>query len=157
MAGDINDFSSSIPDAASSTPTSRVLDILTGAAGGAAPRLRNVMERVPQAQRFTAWFDRNRNGRNDGPAGREATAIDHVLVSPTLWELVRAVQFDTSTPASADLSDHWPIIVDFGPPRVSTASLAQDQPGVTERSVAARLLGPGLAIVPLFLLALSIA
>ena len=55
--GDVNDFSADPPDAAGSTPTSRVLKILEGTVDGAdgGPVLRNVMERVPQSERITSW------------------------------------------------------------------------------------------------------
>ena len=54
--GDINDFSIDPPDAASSDPTSMVLDMLAGTLPSsvsvpgitATPRLYNVMEKMPQ-------------------------------------------------------------------------------------------------------------
>jgi hypothetical protein len=61
--GDINDFSVDPPDAASSKPISRVLQILTGTLPSAVgrsipglsstPRLYNVMEKMPQASSHT--------------------------------------------------------------------------------------------------------
>lgn len=119
VAGDINDYSAAVPDAVSSKPTSRVLQILTdglpgGASGASAVRLRNVMALVPQAERYTGWWDRDGDDRDDGVAGGEFTAIDHVLVPPELWDLITDVTFDHEVRAEARLSDHWPIVVTFG-------------------------------------------
>lgn len=64
-----------------------------------------------QGQRFTSSFDGNRDGRVDG------TAIDHILVSKGLWDIVSEVDIVHEAPAGVDgelLSDHWPIYVTFG-------------------------------------------
>lgn len=34
-----------------------------------------------QDQRYTSWFDRDGDNRDDGLSGRENSAIDHILVS----------------------------------------------------------------------------
>lgn len=59
-------------------------------------------------------FDRDRDNIDDGLRGNENSAIDHVLLSPGLWERVADVRFIRDAPAAADggaLSDHWPIVV----------------------------------------------
>lgn len=61
-------------------------------------------------------FDRNRDGDDDGLAGRENSAIDHVLLSPGLWGRVAGVRFIRDAPPGVSgeaLSDHWPIVVEL--------------------------------------------
>lgn len=78
--------------------------------------------RADEATAFDAlWrrcrFDRNRDGDDDGLAGRENSAIDHVLLSPGLWGRVADVRFIRDAPpgvAGEALSDHWPIVVTLG-------------------------------------------
>ena len=88
----------------------------------ASPQLRNVMQKIPQDQRYTAWYDRDRDDVDGGVANGEASAIDHVLVSPRLWQLMSEVRIDHGVPASKGLSDHWPLLVTFGQAETPHAS-----------------------------------
>ena len=72
-----------------------------------------------QDQRYTAWYDRDRDNTDDGTSGGENSAIDHILVSEKLWGLVSEVDIIHEAPAGVQgevLSDHWPVIVTFGAP-----------------------------------------
>jgi exonuclease III len=101
-----------VPDAINSKPTSRVLNILKGVgASDGAPTLTTVMSSVAQTERYTNWFDKNSDGVDQGTAGLEHSAIDHVLASPGVAGKITGVTYDHSVPASARVSDHWPIIV----------------------------------------------
>lgn len=111
VLGDVNDFDSAAPDAAGNRPTSRVLDLLKDLVPEAAgDELVNVCATLPQAERFTDWYDRDDDGLDDGAA--EHSQIDYVLVSRGLADRVRYVAIAHTTPAGV-VSDHWPIVVDF--------------------------------------------
>lgn len=72
-----------------------------------------------QDQRYTAWYDKNRDNRDDGTSGGENSAIDHILVTQKLWDLVSVVDIIHEAPAGVAgevLSDHWPLLVAFGEP-----------------------------------------
>jgi hypothetical protein len=74
---------------------------------------------IVQDQRFTAWYDKDRDNKDDGAGGGENSAIDHVLVSQKLWDLVSEVDIIHEAPVGVGgeaLSDHWPIVVTFGTP-----------------------------------------
>ncbi len=44
----------------------------------------NVAGSIPQSERYTYWYDENRNGIDDGP--EEHSMIDHMYVSRGLAE-----------------------------------------------------------------------
>jgi endonuclease/exonuclease/phosphatase family metal-dependent hydrolase len=114
VLGDVNDFDGTVPDVAGSAPISGVLGLLKDLDPAAAgDELVNVCAGVPQSDRYTNWYDRDRDGIDDGT--RERSQIDHVLVSRGLAARVSAVSIDHSAP-SGSVSDHWPIVVDFAVP-----------------------------------------
>lgn len=122
VLGDVNDFDGTVPDVAGSAPISDVLGLLKDLDPAAAgDELVNVCAGVPQSDRYTNWYDRDRDGIDDGT--RERSQIDHVLVSRGLAARVSAVSIDHSAP-SGSVSDHWPIVVDFAVP----ASVASTSP-----------------------------
>jgi hypothetical protein len=86
-----------------------------------------------QDQRYTSWFDRDRDNRDDGTGGGENSAIDHVLVSQKLWDVISGVDIIHEAPAGVSgeaLSDHWPILVTFGTPgQVAQAYVSGDVSG----------------------------
>jgi exonuclease III len=138
VLGDLNDYSPDPLDAAGNVPKSRVLKILEGTVNPSCgadskpmfglgndsglgalrePRLRNIMQLIPKDARYTAWYDRDRDGVNDGVARGELSAIDHILVSEALWERVVDVRVENEMSGIEEarlLSDHWPVIVTFG-------------------------------------------
>lgn len=111
VLGDFNNFDGS-PDSIdnnNSTPISTVLgDIRAMSPTDATDDLTNAASLAPKANRFTSWFDRNRNEVVD--SADEFTSIDHVLMSPELVPLVEVVEFphEHSPP---DVSDRFPIVV----------------------------------------------
>ena len=110
VLGDLNDFDPDVPDRAGSTPITDVLAIIKRAGPGPDDDLRNVAGDVQQLDRYTSFYDRNRNEEID-PG--ELSAIDHILLSPALYRSIRAVDFvDMHDPRT--VSDHFPIVVTLG-------------------------------------------
>lgn len=114
VLGDLNDFDGRVLDANMNIPTSRVLDILKGKEGAnkGAYELRSVAEKMNQAERFSDWWDQNGDCVSES---NEFSMIDHILVSPYLFERIERVgayhgygefcgKYD---------SDHYPLVVDF--------------------------------------------
>ena len=111
--GDFNDFSSEYSDVQDSVPTSSVLSILRDGGGGGevaeGKSLVNVMKFLDKSKRYSNWWDKNDNHRQD-PG--EYSQIDHVLLSPRLASRVSHVEiFHGYDPAL--VSDHYPVIVSF--------------------------------------------
>lgn len=108
VLGDLNDFDDRTLDVAGHRPISDVLATIKRAGPGAEDDLVNVLADVPPADRFTAHYDRNENGRVDAPG--ELSAIDHVLLAPALYRHVRAVTYAQFYDPTV-VSDHFPIVV----------------------------------------------
>ncbi|MFC2079664.1 endonuclease/exonuclease/phosphatase family protein [Candidatus Bipolaricaulota bacterium] len=115
IVGDVNDFDSVVCDAAENEPRSCVdrlfSDIDPDTDGD---EMINAAGSIPQADRYTYWYDENRNGVDDGP--EEHSMIDHMYVSRDLAEHIVDVRIDHSGYEARTVSDHWPIIVTFGLP-----------------------------------------
>ncbi len=110
VLGDFNDFDSAVPDRAGSAPITDVLETVAEAGPGPEDDLINVIGEVPQAERFTAFWDRNRNDAID--AG-ELSALDHVLLSPRLYGALREVTFvHAHDPRRGP--DHFPVVATLG-------------------------------------------
>ena len=107
VMGDLNDFDEATPDVKGSQPITDVLATIKRAGPAANDDLRNVLAEVPQARRFTNFWDRNRNGQFDTG---EFSAIDHVLLSPALYGKLAEVSFVHSHDPRL-VSDHFPIVV----------------------------------------------
>lgn len=105
--GDFNDFDNATPDRSGNAPITDVLSMIKSAGAGTDDDLVNVMADVPQIERFTAFYDRNRNGVVQSG---ELSAIDHVLLSPDLYRRVREVQFVQAYDPNI-YTDHFPIVV----------------------------------------------
>lgn len=111
ILGDLNDYDGAVPDSAGSRPISIVLATLKDLDPSTpGDELDNVCARLPQSERYTCWYDRDDDGKDDG--GSERSQIDFVLVSRRLAALVTAVSIDHSTPAGS-VSDHWAVVVDL--------------------------------------------
>lgn len=115
ILGDVNDFDSIVCDAADNEPRSCVdqlfRDIDPNAEGD---ELFNVAATIPQAQRYTYWYDKNRNGIDDGP--KEHSMIDHIYVTRGLADAIIDVRIDHAGYEARTVSDHWPIIATFDLP-----------------------------------------
>ncbi len=110
VLGDLNDFDPDVPDANGSRPITNVLATVRRAGPSPDDDLVSVLAELPQRRRFTAHWDRNRNGVVDQG---ELSAIDHVLLSPVLAERVLEVHAVHAHDPAA-VSDHWPVVVTIG-------------------------------------------
>jgi exonuclease III len=139
VLGDFNDYDGDAGsrDHQDSTPITNVLRIVRGLdPAEPADDLTNAASLVPKAQRFTAFWDKNSNGRTDPPG--EFTSIDHILLSPELAAKIESVEIDHSHDPTK-VSDHFPVVVrlklcDTGPivpgeGRVRMTSLLPNPPG----------------------------
>ena len=121
VLGDFNDYDGAdgARDHADNRPISDVLAIVKSMARpGPADDLVNLSGLVAKPNRYTAFWDRNRNGRVDPP--REFSAIDHILVAPALADRVIAVEI----PHDHDpfrVTDHFPVVAHFRLPVVDRA------------------------------------
>ena len=68
----------------------------------------NVAYKVKQEERYTAHYDKNKNGKLEFP--KEVSAIDHILISKKLEDKISNVVYD-HTHDPTQVSDHFPIIV----------------------------------------------
>ncbi|PAP79496.1 endonuclease [Rubrivirga sp. SAORIC476] len=105
--GDFNDLDDQVQDRGGYRPITDVLATVKRAGPGPEDDLVNVIGDVPQAERFTSFYDRNGDGQFD--AG-EFSAIDHVLLSPALYRRVVDVRYVHSHDPRT-VSDHFPIVV----------------------------------------------
>ena len=107
--GDFNDFDDVVLDRRGNRPITNVNATIKRGADGADNDLKNVMAEVPVNERFSNFYDRNRNGViEEGELG----AIDHVVVSPGLYRKIREVRF-VHTHDPRTVTDHFPISVTF--------------------------------------------
>ena len=107
VLGDLNDYDRDIPDVAGYRPITNVLSRIKAAGPGPDDDLYNLMADVPQSDRFTAFYDRNSNGSVEQG---ELSAIDHILVSPSLYARVREVVYAQAYDPAL-YTDHFPIVV----------------------------------------------
>ncbi|MEM1054421.1 MAG: endonuclease/exonuclease/phosphatase family protein [Bacteroidota bacterium] len=107
VLGDFNDFEPDALDRAGSRPVTDVLATIKRAGPGPEDDLLNVLGEVPQAERFTALYDRN---RNDVIEEGELSAIDHILLSPGLYGRLREVVY-AHVHDPREVSDHFPLAV----------------------------------------------
>jgi len=110
VAGDYNDFDDKNLGADGEVPTSQVVKILREMT---TPNLQNVNSWVPQAQRYSSWYDINGNCKDDGV--KEHSLIDHMLVSSILFSTLSSVEAAHGYPGVCNslYSDHYPIIAEF--------------------------------------------
>lgn len=109
VLGDFNDFDPDVPDRAGSTPITDVLATIKRAGPSPDDDLRSVAAEVQQLDRYTSFYDRNRNEEVD--LG-ELSAIDHILLSPRLYTVLRAVDY-VNFHDPRTVSDHFPIVATF--------------------------------------------
>ena len=110
VLGDFNDYDGQSLDLGGNQPITDVLQRIKAAGPTDADDLRNVAAEVPQRERFTAHWDRNRNDTVDEG---EFSAIDHILLSPALYRHIREVTYVQAHNPVTD-TDHFPIVVTLG-------------------------------------------
>ena len=114
VLGDFNDYDGAVPDINSHKPISQVLEILKGNAGPYKSKynLKPVSSFIAQSDRYTEWWDENANCKEDKS---DLSMIDHILVSPGLYEKISNVfaYHGYTQYCNTYNSDHWPVVVDF--------------------------------------------
>ena len=119
VMGDFNDYDSETLDALSDKPLSSVLDIVKdhpSPVGRAFVKgtntLINAASFMPQTDRWSDWWDKN--GDCVGTQN-EMTMIDHVLVSPEIYDRITNVEIwhEYAEYCGKWNSDHYPVIVDI--------------------------------------------
>ncbi|MBU1049710.1 endonuclease/exonuclease/phosphatase family protein [Candidatus Bipolaricaulota bacterium] len=115
ILGDINDFDSFVCDAAGNEPISCVDELLKDIDPEIeGDELVNIAASLPQDERYSYWYDINRNGIDDG--AEEHSMIDHMFVTQGLADTLIDVRIDHAGYAARTVSDHWPIIATFAIP-----------------------------------------
>ena len=114
VAGDMNDYDAEIHDSNDNHPISIVLDILKGLSGeyALAYELYSVAAQVTKSERYTDWWDPNGDCK---ATANEMSMIDHVLMTPNLFERVKQVTMPHPYKEFCGTfdSDHYPIVVDL--------------------------------------------
>lgn len=117
LVGDFNDFDweASARDHKDSQPISNVLAILRNMklANTVQDDLYNVAAEIPKGQRYTAFWDKNKDNQVQAPD--ELSSLDHILVSSKLRAAINVADIPHTTPAG-DVSDHFPVVVRFNTP-----------------------------------------
>ena len=110
----MNDYDAEIHDSNDNHPISIVLDILKGLAGeyALAYELYSVASQVTKSERYTDWWDPNGDCK---ATANEMSMIDHVLMTPNLFERVKQVTMPHPYKEFCGTfdSDHYPIVVDL--------------------------------------------
>ncbi|MEM9272693.1 MAG: endonuclease/exonuclease/phosphatase family protein [Cyanobacteria bacterium P01_F01_bin.143] len=107
--GDFNDFDGEVKDRSNSKPLTNVLSQLkTLGTKTENDDLINVLEFLGKRDRYTNFYDRNRNNKIE--AKSEYSAIDFILVAQELEDNIAAVAIDHDYDPRK-VSDHFPIIV----------------------------------------------
>lgn len=109
VLGDFNDLDPGIVDPSGQTPITRVLEIIKQVDPQCpADDLTNPAKMLSPTERYTAFFDRNHNGMDDGLKERSLT--DHILLPRSLVPAIVAIEvFSHHDPMGP--SDHFPLKV----------------------------------------------
>ncbi|MEQ9642040.1 MAG: lamin tail domain-containing protein [Alphaproteobacteria bacterium] len=121
ILGDFNDYTGEQAslDINDHMPITNVLARLQGMDPASADDdLVNALRFVPKARRYTAYWDRDEDSRIDEP--EEFSAIDHILISGALAQLIAWAEIDHGHDPRT-LTDHFPVIVRFDLPGASPA------------------------------------
>jgi exonuclease III len=115
ILGDFNDFDAEVLDMNSNMPKSKTLDILKGLSGdlGGKYQLTNVAETIEQSNRYTEWYDSDKNCNTK--SNRDFSMIDHVLATKNIREKIVnvAIYHGYEEYCGTYNSDHFPVVVDF--------------------------------------------
>ena len=113
-------------------PTSSAVRILQDVDGDGTLDLFNVVGQVPLAERYSDWWDHDtdssaKNNIDDGTA--EHSELDHMLLTAGLRDRVTRVWIDHGH-NPADVSDHWPLMVQLRrqPATSAWGALGKDGP-----------------------------
>ena len=114
VLGDFNDFDGSVVDANGNLPISHALDILKGVNGDKAGKylLKSSAEWVFKEERYSDWWDKDASCISSPD---EFSMIDHVLLTPGLFEKIKSVGFYHGYEEFCGKynSDHYPVFIDF--------------------------------------------
>jgi len=112
VMGDFNDFDGEVLDSNNNKPLSSVLDIIKGKKGTSSYELISVAEKIEKSERYTDWWDQNKNCNS---TSTEFSMIDHILVTPVLFDKITNafVYHEYQEYCGTFNSDHYPVIVDF--------------------------------------------
>lgn len=113
VVGDLNDFDPDVSkDSVTLSKKRNVVRLLKDFdASRPGPELYNAAEEiVPESERYSAWWDKNKNGKRDSTD--PVSLIDHVLLDHALApRLIRVRILHESQDGS--VSDHWPVVVEL--------------------------------------------
>lgn len=116
VIGDMNDYDNELLDVNSNKPLSRTLDIIKGLSGEVYSGkyiLQSVASKMQMVDRYSEWW----NSDNDCniTSIKEYSMIDHVLMTPTLFQYVDNAFIYHGYQEYCDKihSDHFPVVVDF--------------------------------------------
>jgi hypothetical protein len=103
--GDLNDFDGKVLDANRDIPLSKVLEILKTDG-----QLKSVAEHIAQSERYTDWYDKNRDGKS---TPNEFSMIDHILLTANLQKHIQRAYIYHGYTEEADTyqSDHFPLVL----------------------------------------------
>jgi endonuclease/exonuclease/phosphatase family metal-dependent hydrolase len=109
VVGDFNDFDPAVtPDSGQDRRVLRFVKDFDPRRIG--PELFNAAERIPEAERYSAWWDRNKNGKRDSTD--PVSLLDHILIDNVLSKRIgKAGILHGSHDGS--VSDHWPVVVEL--------------------------------------------
>ncbi len=116
MIGDLNDWDNLILDANNNLPISQVLDILKGNFGIYSGKysLKSIGDKIPKSERYSEYWDANSNCKVES---NEFSMIDHILVTPKLYQMITNAfayhAFPHSCEGNSYNSDHDPVVIDF--------------------------------------------
>ena len=114
IMGDFNDYDSDLLDLNNNKPLSQVLNILKGKQGLLKNEynLISAAEFIPKEKRFSDWYDENANCVS---STNEFSMIDHVLVSPFLYDKIKNVYIyqEYAEFCGKYNSDHYPVVIEL--------------------------------------------
>lgn len=111
VLGDFNDYSDLYEDTLKSqNPISHVLSMIRDPNGDDVDELFNVMQLLPESERYTSWWDIDEDEHFDGIT--ETSMIDHILMTEGLFSRILNVWIDHE-PNPEIVSDHWPYFVEL--------------------------------------------
>jgi exonuclease III len=115
VLGDMNDYDNEVLDLNSDRPISRALDFIKGLDGEKKGlyTLTNVAIKVPQAERYTDWWDSDNNCNTNSI--HDYSMIDHILVTDKVMNKIKNVfvYHGYSEYCGKMNSDHYPVVVDL--------------------------------------------
>ncbi len=110
ILGDFNDYDEDVIGTDGRTPISGVVGMLRETAAKPRGPLVNAAWLLPQKERYSCWYDANKDCHLGGD--RERVFIDHILVDPRLKIESAHMRHDLyGASCDSQYSDHWPFVV----------------------------------------------